>query len=50
MAKPIRDNPTLYGKAAKQFEKMFLSKCVPDPEKAEQRKKDIETYRTARVD
>ena len=50
MANPVRDNPTLRGKAAKQFEKMFLTKSTPDPKRVEQNKKDIETYLSAKVD
>ncbi len=50
MAKPIRDNPTLRGKAAKRFEKMFLTESAPDPKRVEQNKKDIETYVSAKVD
>ena len=50
MAKPIRDNPTIRGKAAKQFKKMFLTESTPGPERVEQNKRDVETYLSAKAD
>ena len=47
MAKPIKENPVLRGKAAKQFSKLFLSDTKPDPEKVERHKKDVEVFRQA---
>ena len=47
MAKPIRDNPVIRGKAAKQFKEMFLTKTAPSPKRVEQNKKDVETYQSA---
>ncbi len=46
MAKPIKDNPTIQGKAAKQFVKMFLRVSRPSPERVEQNKRDVKTFRT----
>ena len=43
----IKDNPVITGKAAKQFEKMFLTNSVPSPERVEQNKKDVATYLSA---
>lgn len=50
MAKPIKDNPIIRGKAAKQLRKMILSRAVPSAGRVEQNKKDIETYMSAIVD
>ena len=44
MAKPIKDNPVIRGKAARQFREMFLAKTAPSPKRVEQNKKDIEIY------
>ena len=49
MAKPIKHNPALQGKAAEQFREMFLTNSKPDTKKTEQHKKDIETYRATKV-
>ena len=49
MAKPIRDNPTIQGKAAKQFEEMFLSASTPSPERVKQNKRDVKTFLSAKV-
>ena len=49
MAKPIKDNPTIQGKAAKQFVKMFLRASRPSPERVEQNKRDVKTFRSAKV-
>uniref|UniRef100_A0A6M3LW13 Uncharacterized protein n=1 Tax=viral metagenome TaxID=1070528 RepID=A0A6M3LW13_9ZZZZ len=49
MAKPIVQNPTIKGKAAKQFAKMFLCKSAPSPERIRQNKKDIEVYLSTTV-
>ena len=45
MAKPIKENPILRGKAAKQFDQMFLSNAKPDPEKVVRHKNDVKVYR-----
>lgn len=50
MAKPIKENPTIKGKAAKQFKEIFLTKSAPSPERAKQNKRDVETYRSAMRD
>ena len=49
MAKPIKENPVLRGKAAKQFNKLFLSDAQRDPEKIERHKKDVDVFRRATV-
>jgi hypothetical protein len=46
MAKPIMQNPTITGKAAKEFSKLFLHKTTPSAEKLERNRKDIELYRS----
>jgi len=48
MAKPIKGNPIIRGRAAKQFKSMFLSKSDPSPERVEQNKKDIEVFLSTR--
>jgi len=48
MAKPIMQNPTIKGKAAKEFLRLFLSKATPSPERLEQNKKDIELYHSVK--
>lgn len=50
MAKPIKDNPTIRGKAAKQVRKMIISHVAPSAKRVEQNKKDIETYMSSMVD
>ncbi len=47
MGKPNVIEPVITGKAAKQFEKMFLTNSVPSPERVEQNKKDVATYLSA---
>ena len=50
MAKPIEPLPVLRGKTAREFEKRFLTpSSQPDPEKAEQHKKDMEVYQRTKV-
>ena len=44
MAQPIRDNPVIRGRAAKQFRRMFLSKSDPSKETVERNKKDVELF------
>jgi len=46
MAKPIMQNPTIRGKAAKEFSKLFLSRTTLTQEKLERNKKDVELYRS----
>lgn len=48
MAKPIKDNPTIQGKAAKQFERMFLKESTPSPERVKQNERDVKTFLSAR--
>ena len=48
MAKPIKGNPIIRGRAAKQFKNMFLSKSYPSPERVEQNKKDVEVFLSTR--
>ena len=47
MAKPIRQNPTIRGKAAKEFSKLFLSGTALTQAKLERNKKDVELYHSA---
>ena len=49
MAKPIKENPIIKGKAAKQFREMFLTKSAPSPERVEQNKRDVKTFLSAKV-
>jgi len=49
MAKPIKDNPIIRGKAARQFRAMFLTKSTPSPERVEQHKRDVKTFLDAMV-
>ncbi len=46
MAKPIIQNPTLRGKAAKEFSRIFLGTTTLTYEKLERNKKDVELYRS----
>lgn len=46
MAKPIKQNPTIRGKAAKEYSRMFLSGTMLTKEKLERNKKDVELYRS----
>ena len=48
MAKPIKENPVLQGKAARKFDQMFVSNSKPDPEKIERHKKDVDVFRQTR--
>ncbi len=50
MAKPIKDNPVVRGKAARQLRSIILSRTTPSAERIEQNKKDIELYITSKVD
>lgn len=49
MAKPIMQNPTIRGKAAKEFSKLFLRESTPSPEKLERNRKDVELYRSVKA-
>ncbi len=49
MAKPIMQNPTIKGKAAKEFSRLFLSETTPSLEKLERNRKDIELYRSVKI-
>ncbi len=49
MAKPIIPNPVLRGKAAREFDRRFLSNTKLDPAKAKRNKKDLELYRSNRA-
>ncbi|MHB8105207.1 MAG: hypothetical protein ACYDG5_06680 [Dehalococcoidales bacterium] len=44
MAKPIIQNPTIRGKAAKEFSKLFLSKTPITQEKQERNRNDVHLY------
>jgi len=50
MAKPLKDNPVIKGKAAKQFKAMFLTKSTPSLERVKQNKMDVETFLLAKID
>jgi len=50
MAKPIKDNPVIRGKAAGQIRKMVLCDAVPSAKRIEQNKKDIKAYMSAIAD
>jgi len=49
MAKPIRPDPILRGKEAKEFREKFLDNARLDPEKAERSKEDAKIYRDTPV-
>ena len=48
MARPIKGNPIIRGKAAGQIRKMVLCDAVPSAKRIEQNKKDIQVYLSAR--
>ena len=50
MAKPIKDNPIIRGKAARQLRRMLFSNVAPSPERVEQNKRDVETYMASTAD
>jgi len=50
MAKPIIENPTIKGRAAKEFAKQFLTKSESSSkEKTQQHRKDIEVFLSNKV-
>jgi len=50
MANPIKGNPVIRGRAARQFKKMFLAESTPSPERVEQNKRDVKTFLSAKAD
>ena len=49
MAKPIKANPIIRGKAAKRLREMLASPVALSAKRVEQNNKDIETYLTSIV-
>jgi len=49
MAKPIKADPILRGEDAKEFYNIFLKNARLDPAKAERNKKNVQIYRSSRV-
>ncbi len=49
MAKPIRPDPILKGKAAREFERKFIVNPQPDPERAQREKAAQEVYGSTKV-
>jgi hypothetical protein len=43
-------NPTIKGKAAKEFSRQFLGRTTLTQEKSERNKKDVELYRSVTKD